>query len=104
MTAGGWGARGAAGVAKAPEAVQHNVLQRLSGEACLLAQQLLQPVRLVLVVERVVLKHGQCGLVHFVGDHYCAEGIPAGAAAWWVGGCAVPGGRASKGKERRVSG
>lgn len=69
MTAGWRTARGAAGVAIAPEAIQYDVLQRLAREVGLLAHQLLKLVCLVLVIERVVVQHGQRLLIQIVGDH-----------------------------------
>lgn len=69
MATGRRRARAAAGVAIAPEAVEHNVLERLAREARRRAQQLLEAVRLVLVVERLVVQHGQRQLVQVVGHH-----------------------------------
>jgi hypothetical protein len=69
MTTGRWRARRAAGVTKAPETVQHRVLERLACEACLFAQQLLQLVCPVVLVERIVLQDRQCSLVRLVGNH-----------------------------------
>ena len=76
-----WRARGAASVAEAPQAVEQGVLQRLPREAGLVAQQLLELVRFVLVVQGIVLQDGQGGLVDVVGDHRQGGDMQAATAA-----------------------
>lgn len=59
----------AASIAVSPQTVEDNVLERLASEVGLLAHELLELVRLVLVIQGVVLQDRQGLFIQIVCDH-----------------------------------